>query len=225
MTDEKTIIEFKKLNFSFSNGKELFNDLSLKIKKGTFYLIQGPSGAGKSTFLRLINRLEEPCSGEIFFNGKPLASYAPPLLRRSTLYIQQSPIAVDGSVRQNLLFAFSFKHNRNLTPPDDSVLLRHLENFLMEDISLETNAHTLSLGQLQRLCFIRGLLLKPKVLLLDEPASALDDKSGSIVEHTAERLCAKKDLTVLMVSHRQFKPRMLECSVIKINNDSVEKHQ
>jgi putative ABC transport system ATP-binding protein len=222
MDINRSIIEFADVTFSFSATKNLFQNLTLKIVAGSFYLIRGPSGSGKSTFLRLINRLEEPSEGHLLFNGRQLASYSPPLLRRSILFIQQTPTAVDGTVRQNLLLAFSFKNNRDLSPPDDNALKAHLDNFLLKDIHLETNALTLSVGQLQRLCFIRGLLLEPKVLLLDEPASALDEESSRIVEQTAERLCVEHGLTVLMVSHRQFEPKQVKSSVLQIDNGEVE---
>ncbi|OQY01732.1 MAG: hypothetical protein B6I22_14195 [Desulfobacteraceae bacterium 4572_123] len=222
MENNTPVIEFSNVTFSFSDSKVLFKDLSLQLAAGKFYLIQGPSGAGKSTFLRLINRLEEPAAGEIFFNGRPLAGYSPPLLRRSLLYIQQSPTAVEGTVRDNLLLAFSFKNNRDRQVPDDAVLRHQLDDFLLDDIDLKTNAQTLSVGQLQRLCFIRGLLLEPEVLLLDEPASALDEQSSRIVEHTAERLCAEGGLTVLMVSHRRFEPRQVKPVVLKIADGRVE---
>jgi putative ABC transport system ATP-binding protein len=198
MEKDTPIIEFSKVTFSFSDTEALFDNLSLKLNAGNFYLIRGPSGSGKSTFLRLINRLEEVSEGTVLFNGKPLTSYRPPMLRRSILYIQQTPTPFDGTVRQNLLLAFTFKNNRDRIPPDDTSLKAHLENFLLTDLSLETNAQTLSVGQLQRLCLIRGLMLDPKVVLLDEPASALDEKSSRIVEQTAERLCAKSGLTVLI---------------------------
>jgi putative ABC transport system ATP-binding protein len=215
-------IEFSKVTFHFSNTKHLFRDLSLKLATGCFYLMKGPSGSGKSTFLRLINRLEEPSSGHILFNGRNLESYSPSQLRRSLLYIQQVPTSVDVTVRQNLLLAFSFKNNRDLTPPDDETLMAHLDSFLLGDIPLDTSAATLSVGQLQRLCFIRGLLLDPRVLLLDEPASALDGKSSQIVEETAERLCAEAGLTVIMVSHRPFTPKQAKCKVLQITSRGVE---
>jgi ABC-type multidrug transport system fused ATPase/permease subunit len=112
MEKNTPVIEFAKLKFSFSDTRVLFENLSLKLNSGSFYLIRGPSGSGKSTFLRLINRLEEPSAGDIFFNSRRLASYSPPLLRRSILYIQQTPTAIDGTVRQNLLLGFTFKNNR-----------------------------------------------------------------------------------------------------------------
>jgi putative ABC transport system ATP-binding protein len=225
MKKDTPIIEFSKVTFSFSGTRVLFDNLSLKLDAGNFYLIRGPSGSGKSTFLRLINRLEEVSQGTVLFNGKPLASYRPPVLRRSILYIQQTPTAFDGTVRQNLLLAFTFKNNRDQIPPDDTSLKAQLDNFLLTDLSLETNAQTLSVGQLQRLCLIRGLLLDPKVVLLDEPASALDEKSSRIVEETAERLCAKSGLTVLMVSHRKFEPKRVKFNSLKIANGRVEAYK
>jgi len=222
MNNDSRIIEFSNVTFAYPNGKALFKDLSLKIMAGNYYLIRGPSGSGKSTFLRLINRLEDPTGGRVLFYGRQLTSYDPASLRRSILYIQQTPISVGITVRQNLLLAFSFKNNRNLEPPNDDVLRTHLDNFLLNDISLEANAQTLSVGQLQRLCFIRGLVLNPKVLMLDEPSSALDEESGRIVEETAERLCTDSGLTVLMVSHRRFTPKQVKCRTLQISNGYIK---
>jgi len=189
------IIDFCRVSFAFSREAPLFTEVTLTLREGGFYLVQGPSGAGKSTFLRLINRLEEPSSGEILFKDRPLASYPPPLLRRSVLYVQQTPTVIDASVRENLLLPFSFKNNSHLEQPADVKLKTLLADFLLQGVGLGDNALTLSLGQLQRLCFIRGLLLSPDVLLLDEPTSALDRESGQVVESMVERLNRESGLT------------------------------
>lgn len=219
------LIEFSNLRFSFSGAKPIFRHLSLKLSAGHLYLIRGPSGVGKTTFLRLINRLEEPDEGVIRFKGHRLAAYHPPMLRRSIVYIQQTPTPVSGTVRQNLLLAFSFKNNRDLIRPDDDTLKAHLETFLLPDIRLETDALTLSVGQLQRLCLIRGLLLNPQVLLLDEPASALDEKSSRIVQETALHLSTTREVTVLMVSHHPFGPSQEKVRLLQIDNGRVEERQ
>jgi putative ABC transport system ATP-binding protein len=157
----------------------------------------------------------------MLFDGRELKSYDPASLRRSILYIQQTPVSIARTVRQNLLLAFSFKNNRDAVPPNDDVLRTHLDNLLLNDIRLETNAQTLSVGQLQRLCFIRGLLLNPRVLMLDEPSSALDEKSARIVEETAERLCAESGLTVLMISHHRYTPEKVKCRTLQIADGHV----
>ena len=203
--DHNPIIEFKGVDFSYGGEALLFRGLSLKIQAGGFYLIEGPSGSGKSTFLRLVNRLEEPVGGEIFFEGRPLASYHPPLLRRSILYIQQIPTVIEASVRDNLLLPFTFRHNRDLGRPGDDRLKSLLNEFKLDGIRLEDSATNLSVGQLQRVCFIRGLLLSPEALLLDEPTSALDPESGKVVFTAVEKMSAR-GLTVMMVTHRRFEP-------------------
>ncbi len=168
-----------------------------------------------------MTRLEEPEGGEIFFRGKPLLSYYPPAIRRSILYIQQTPLAIDGSVRDNLVFPFSFKNNRHLAPPEDEKLLTFLDDFSLAGISLDTNAKKLSVGQLQRICFIRGLLLSPEIILLDEPTSALDDQSCRLVEDMVVRLCVEQGLTVIMASHKGFESKGIKHVIIEVADDRV----
>jgi putative ABC transport system ATP-binding protein len=216
-----SIIEFSRVSFSFSGGTSLFKELNLSIMAEMFYLVQGPSGVGKSTFLRLINRLEEPSAGEIRFKGLPLPSYPPPLLRRSVLYIQQTPTVVDASVRENLLLPFTFKNNRDLSPPDDARLETLLNDFLLEGVNPSDPALTLSVGQLQRLCFIRGLLLSPEVLLLDEPTGALDADSSRVVETMVERSNQEFGLTVLMITHKKYETNRITPIVLEIAEGQV----
>jgi putative ABC transport system ATP-binding protein len=148
--------------------------------------------------------LEEPLEGRILYKGRPLAAFSPPAIRRSILYIQQKPTLIDGSIKNNLMLPFQFKGNQDLAQPHEERLLELLRTFGLEDLSLSHQAQALSLGQQQRLCFIRGLLLSPEVLLLDEPASALDEKSAEVVEQTAQNLCCDLGLTIIMVSHKKI---------------------
>jgi len=197
-------------------------DLSYNFLPGRFYSIQGPSGAGKTTLLRLINRLEEPQSGSVLFKGRPLTSYHPPQLRRSLMFVQQAPTLVDGSVRENLLMPFRFRANQDQIKPDNGRLQEFLEKLLLRGLRLDDNALALSVGQQQRLCFIRGLLLSPEVLLLDEPTSALDEESREVVERLAERQCSEQKRTVIMVSHRSFRPRIIEPVRLNLVNGKLE---
>jgi len=219
--DQEIIIEFSRVSFSFGQGPPLFQDVSLKVPAGSFCLIQGPSGSGKSTLLRMFNRLEEPSAGQIFFKGHPLLSFHPPRLRRSILFIQQTPTVFDGTIRDNLLRPFTFKNNRDLVRPGEAQLNKILEDFLMEGLDLDDHAQTLSGGQLQRLCFIRGLLLEPEVLLLDEPTSALDHESAEIVESVTRRLIRESGLTVVLVSHKKVDFQDLAPTVFEVTGGRV----
>ncbi|MBW2634605.1 MAG: ATP-binding cassette domain-containing protein [Deltaproteobacteria bacterium] len=215
------ILDFKNISFAYPQSKKLFDNISMGIEAGHFYLLQGASGAGKTTFLRLANRLEEPSAGEILFNEQPLCGYSPTVLRRSILYFHQIPQLVDGSIRENLLLPFQFKQNRDLTVPDEKRMMDFMERLLLFDVKLESPAMNLSTGQQQRVCFIRGLLLSPEILLLDEPASALDDKSGTVVLEIARELCRTSGLTILMASHRIFEEGDIEPVVITFAEGNI----
>lgn len=215
------LIQLDHISFNYSREKELFHKVSFSIQAKTFYLIRGPSGSGKSSLLRLLNRLEEPSSGTLLYKETPYSQIPAPELRRQILYIQQAPVTIDGSVKDNLLLPFSFKHNKKLKHPDDTRLKSLLGEFSLESIPLAKQAKNLSLGQQQRLCLIRGLLLEPSVILLDEPTSALDNESSEYVEQMAESLCLDHGKAVVMVSHRDFSPLRVHPKIISVVNGNV----
>ncbi|GAB6094873.1 ABC transporter ATP-binding protein [Desulfatiferula olefinivorans] len=215
---ERSLIRCEALSFKYADGPLVFSGVSLTFGAGEFHLVRGPSGTGKSSFLRLLNRLEEPAGGRLFFKDRPYADLAAPELRRQILYIQQTPVVVDGTVRDNLLMPFLLKHNRTLPKPDDQRLRERLDSVSLNTVALTHPARSLSVGQQQRLCLIRGLLLSPAVVLLDEPTSALDDESSRIVEAMAEALCLDSGKTVVMVSHREFRPRRVVPRIIDVRD-------
>ncbi len=215
------ILEFKNVSFAYPGSKTLFEDASIAFEKGRFYMIAGPSGCGKSTFLRLINLLEASTSGEIRFKGRSVTAYDPTALRQSILYIQQVPQVLDMSVRDNLMLPFTFNRNKDLPKPDDSTLKALMQRLLLTGVGLGDPADTLSIGQQQRICFIRGLLLSPEVVLLDEPTSALDADSCRIVQGMAEDLCRERGATVFMVSHRGTETCSLESASLTIENGKL----
>lgn len=216
------MIRLSNLSFSYFNGKRLFDNISIDFHKGGFYLIQGVSGSGKSTLLRLINRLEEPTGGEISYHGKSLADYHAPSLRKKILYIQQTPAAIRGTVKENLLLPYIFKSNQKLSLPDDEKLIQLLHSFHLQEIDLHQPIENLSVGQLQRVCLIRGMQLLPEVILLDEPTSALDEESAGIVESKAEAFCKDHQMTVLMVSHRPFTPTLITPRLVQIKAGNIQ---
>lgn len=215
------LIEFDHVSFGFAPEATLLEDITVDLAPGTFYLVTGPSGVGKSTLLRLINRLEEPTAGEIRFGGRPLSTYAPPRLRRSILSVQQTPTALDDSVRENLLLPYRFAANRDLPRPDDDSLAARLADVRLADVSLDAHAQTLSVGQLQRLCILRGLLLEPEVMLLDEPTSALDADSREAVLALIGRIFADTGVTAMMVSHADVCPPDVEPVLLSVRDRHV----
>lgn len=208
MNQSKTpVISFQDVSFAYKGAeRDVLCGVSFDIFAGDFALIKGPSGAGKSTLLRLVARFEAPRSGVIRYKGAPISNLPPTQLRREAAFLHQAPVVEAGTVRGNLLAPFSLKSNKTLRPPTDEELKKGLAEVLLESVSLDAVALTLSIGQRQRLCLMRALLLKPEALLLDEPTSALDPESREMVEQVIERLNRDKGLTILMVCHNEYAP-------------------
>ncbi len=199
------MIVLDNVSFAYDNGPVILHNASLDIEDNVYMLVRGESGAGKSTLLRLLCLLEEPQSGHILFNGQATDSMEPATLRRAVAYVQQMPTLLKGTVRENLLLPFSFKANHTITPPSDEKLQEYLASFLLDCIALETRADMLSVGQSQRICLIRSLLLHPDVILLDEPTASLDAISARVVLDKASEL-NKAGMTVIMISHSEEMP-------------------
>lgn len=192
--------------FAYPDSPAILQDASMSFAKGGYHLLRGPSGSGKSTLLRLLCRLEEVQEGTISLDNTPILDMVPAQLRRCVAYVQQMPTLLSGTVRDNLLLPFAFKANANLTRPTDQELTDHLTSFLLDGVTLESRADKLSVGQSQRVCIIRSLLLSPEVILLDEPTASLDAKSAAVVLDKAEELVGR-GMTVIMISHSETVPR------------------
>ncbi|AMK09712.1 ABC transporter ATP-binding protein [Pseudodesulfovibrio indicus] len=198
-------LALRRVSFGYPGSPPILEDASYEFESGGYYLLRGPSGAGKSTLLRLLCRLEEAQEGAVLFEDRPITDLAPPELRRNVAYVQQMPNLLPGTVRDNLLLPFSFAANAALPRPSDADLAGRLDRFLLAAVTPDSQADKLSVGQAQRVCLIRSLLLSPKVLLLDEPTASLDAKSADVVLDKAREL-AGDGMTVIMISHSEAVP-------------------
>lgn len=155
-------------------------------------VLWGPSGAGKTTLLRLLNRLDVPDAGTVARLGTSLDELDPLALRRRVGMVFQRPTPFAGTVRDNLVVA---------VPDADTDAMRAvLARVSLDADLLDREAHTLSGGELQRMCLARTLITDPEALLLDEPTSALDDAPKRAFEQTVGAL-ASGGMTVVWVSH------------------------
>ncbi|MEC9487402.1 MAG: ABC transporter ATP-binding protein [Prosthecochloris sp.] len=219
-----SLISLEHLGFSYdSSSAPLFDDVNLEISRGDFLLIRGASGTGKSTLLRLVCRLQPHSRGRILFKGRTVESIPPAELRRQVLYTTQLPAMMDGTVRANLLFPFSFESNREKAVPPDDALRGMLEEFYLHDIPLDHHALNLSVGQQQRVALMRAILQKPEVILFDEPTSALDGESASMVFRIIEHLNRDQQMTVVMVTHSDYRPERITPAIYLLEHRKLRR--
>ncbi|MGB5049280.1 MAG: phosphate ABC transporter ATP-binding protein [Caldilineaceae bacterium] len=178
----------------------------LAIRRGEILAVVGPSGAGKSTLLRLLNFLEPTTSGEICFDGKPVAGGdAAPLavLRRITTVFQR-PVLLKRSVAANVAFGLALRGERANSAAVRSIL----EEVGLSHLAGEA-ARSLSGGEAQRVALARALVLRPDVLLLDEPTANLDPANVALMERIVARLNREQGTTVIFVTHNTFQARRM----------------
>ncbi len=214
-------IELRHISLRYEGKPTLFEDLNLSVNEGDFILIQGPSGSGKSSLLRLLNRLQDPSSGEVLIDGNPVLDQEVTKLRRRVGYVQQTPVMVTGSVAHNLNLPFRFKSDGENRTLSDGEMQNWLKDFRLEDVGLEDDAGRLSVGQKQRLALIRNLLVKPEALLCDEPTSALDPESREIVDNWLGRLNSEHDVTVVLVTHLDQQPKQNHPRKLYLSQDGL----
>ncbi len=175
-------------------GKTLLKNINFTVEKGEIFSIFGPSGAGKSSLLRLLNRLYEPETGKIFFNGKDIREYDPGELRKRVGMVFQIPVMFEGTVEENLKIGADI-WRINIEPEN------LLEMVQLNKDKLHQKAERLSVGEAQRVAIARTLALEPEVLLMDEPTSALDPATTLGIENLVKSLNRELELTVIFVSH------------------------
>ena len=177
------------------------DDLSLTIQEGEFFSLLGPSGCGKTTTLRLIGGLETPDHGDILINGE-VVNDQPPYERDSNIVFQNYALFPHLTVEDNIAFGLRLKSRRVAEPEvgklvEDALRLVHLEGLGAR------RPNQLSGGQQQRVALARALVLRPKVLLLDEPLGALDRKLRKAMQIELRRIQHEVNITFIYVTHDQ----------------------
>ena len=175
----------------------ILDAVSFTLKLGEFKLITGPSGCGKSTLLKIVSSLLSPTRGSITFNGKNIDDIAPEEYRKQVSYCFQTPVLFGNTVYDNLALPYQIRQLK----PDEKKMHEDLAQLALPDSMLKKGIDELSGGEKQRISLIRNLQFMPKVLLLDEITSALDEDNKRNVNELIQRLVADQGLAVLWVTH------------------------
>jgi putative ABC transport system ATP-binding protein len=186
-------------HLSRSIGQRLLvNDVSVQVFAGEILAVVGPSGAGKSSFLRLLNRLDEPTAGTVLLGPTDYRSIAPQELRRRVGMVMQTAFLFPGTISANIAFGPQ-QRGEAMAPTQIATLLERvgLPGFADRDVG------NLSGGEAQRVALARTLANAPDILLLDEPTSALDEASVRGVEELVLGIVRERRMACVIVTHNR----------------------
>lgn len=189
-------IKISDLSFKYNeNSMYIFKNLNFLFKPYSITGITGSSGSGKSTFVKLILGLYNPNNGKITIDDIEIKSFDKEYYYNNIVsYIGQEPELLEEIVKDNILIK-----NKEY----DEILYNKIKNILCLDIDLNENIENLSGGQKQRIAIFRGLIRKPKLLLLDEPTSALDSKNEEKLLNLINNVSYEYNITVIIITHKK----------------------
>jgi len=191
-----------------AGGRKILDDISLEIRRGEIFTLIGPSGSGKTTLLRLIDLLDRPTTGKIFFDGKDTDGPEPVRLaiRRRMGMVFQKSAALNTTVAENVAFGLKFRGT-------DTAQITQRVRSALELVGLsgfeERRAVTLSGGEMQRVAIARAMVTGPEVLLLDEPTANLDPVSTEIIEDLLIKINSRMHTTILFSTHDMIQGQRL----------------
>jgi putative ABC transport system ATP-binding protein len=194
-------------------GRTVLNEIGARLPRGAS-CVAGPSGSGKSTVLRLLNRLADPDSGRVLYEGADVRERDPLALRREVCLVPQLPALIEGTVSYNV--AYGARLAGRECDPGSCLELAGLDPGFAEH-----NAAKLSVGEQQRVMLARAMALEPRVLLLDEPTSALDEGARDAVESTITALRERTGISSVLVTHDLEQARRLADWVLRIDAGRV----
>lgn len=199
-----SLLEFSKVNFAYQEGKNVLHNISFDLEIGKTYAFVGPTGGGKTTIASLMSRLFDPTSGEIYLNGQDIKSFTEKERTQKVGFILQEPFLFSATIAENILYG---------NPEYQSLTTTELEKVLAEfgldkllnrfPQGLETKVSTkgqLSLGQQQLIAFIRAILRKPELLILDEASANVDTVTEKLLDEILTKL--PQTTTKVIIAHR-----------------------
>jgi len=199
------LINFKNVSFEYPGGKKVLHSINFKLEKGKTYAFVGPTGGGKTTTASLFSRLYDPTEGEVFLNGNDLRSYTSEELSKKIGFILQEPFLFNGTVCDNILYGnedyklFDNEQLKQMLKKEGlENLISRFENGL--DTKIVSGGDSMSLGEKQLIAFIRAVLRKPDLLILDEATANIDTITEKLLEDILQKL--PEDTTKVIIAHR-----------------------
>lgn len=183
--------------------------------------VVGSSGSGKTTLLRMLNRLNAPDEGSIFYNGEDISEMDAVKLRRRVVMLGQSPVLYSGGLRANLLAGLEYSQR---PPASERVLRESLARVGLEK-ELDDPCTTLSGGEKQRLCLARILLMDAETYLMDEPSAALDSETERVIIENLADFVRERGRQLILVTHSAEVAGRYSGATVRIENGKTGGYQ
>jgi molybdopterin-binding protein len=212
------IAELKNVTKVF-NSKIALGNISLKINQGEILAFLGPNGSGKTTLLKILAFIENPTEGEVYFNGIRATNKNLEKMRVESTMVFQKTTLFSTTVYDNI--AYGLKIRKMLKNKIDEEIREVLRLVGLEGFE-KRQAKKLSGGEQQRVALARALVLKTRLLLLDEPTANLDPRNASIVEEVIAKANRNLNTTVVMATHNMFQAKNLPHRIALINDGKID---
>ena len=214
---DKELLKLEHINKSY-DGNQILEGLDLTIHENEFLTLLGPSGCGKTTTLRLIGGFELPDSGRILFDGRDITRLRPEKRPVNTVF-QKYSLFSHMDVADNIAFGLKLKGK-------SKSYIRDKIQYALKLVNLDGYEHAsvtqLSGGQQQRIAIARAVVNEPKVLLLDEPLSALDLKLRQSMQRELVKIKKELDITFVFVTHDQQEALSMSDTVVVMNQGWIQ---
>lgn len=205
LEQQASLLSFRDVSFSYNPEKEILSKVNFELEKGKTYAFVGPTGGGKTTTASLIARLYDPTDGKVLLNGRDIRSYTAEERTRKIGFILQEPFLFTGTLRENILYG-----NDELQNLNDNKLQNLLREMGLADLlerfdggiqaEIKATSDGISLGQKQIIAFIRAVVRKPDLLILDEATANIDTVTEQLLEEILQKLPAST--TRIIIAHR-----------------------
>lgn len=195
-------VVFNRVSFSYGEGREVLQDINLRVRPGETIALVGPTGAGKTTLVSLIPRFYDVTAGSVQIDGVDVRDISLAELRAQIAVVSQEPFLFNGTIRENILFG---RTDASLDELWEAVRLANAEEFIQRtpdglDTVVGERGVKLSVGQKQRISIARAVLKQAKILILDEATSSVDTVTEMQIQEALERLMEEK--TTFVIAHR-----------------------
>jgi len=211
-------IELKNIWYSYDSYTYVLKNVNLVLREPGLYVVVGPNGSGKTTLLKILSLIIKPSKGSVLVNGRDfwvLGDDEKSLIRKSIVYVHDKPVLLRGSVRYNVELGLRLRGEKG----GDEVL-EYISRYGLREV-LDKPVNKLSAGQAKAMTIVRALILKPKMLALDEPFTFLDNTKVKLLIEDIQRIVRDGGIVVIATHYMYRDLEDISKNVIEVVNGEV----